>query len=72
MTCLPVTIVHLLIGFFAQTLTEAQHDQLDEWMCESEANQLIFEDCLEITLLARTYHPDQDEYEFAVSPVYPN
>lgn len=37
----------LIIGFTHNTLTEAQSDELDEWVCESDQNLDVFEMLLE-------------------------
>ncbi|HEX7845465.1 MAG TPA: FecR domain-containing protein [Chitinophagaceae bacterium] len=39
----PERIAFLIAGFLRQTLTEAEHDELDDWMNESPANQRLFE-----------------------------
>lgn len=37
-------IAYLVAGFMRQTLTEAEHDELDDWISASVENQRLFED----------------------------
>lgn len=37
----------LIMGFTHQTLTESEHDELDEWICETDENLEIFEELLD-------------------------
>jgi hypothetical protein len=43
-----ITLHHakLIMGFTHQTLTEAEGDELDEWICEADENLEIFEELL--------------------------
>ena len=44
---IPFQVVKLTLGFFKQQLTDEQHDELDTWICDSEENQLMFEEMVE-------------------------
>lgn len=69
----PFRIVRLLISFFSHTITEEQKDQLDEWICETDSNMKLFEECLETTLLPVVSDPERDEYDFEITePLYLN
>jgi len=37
-------IAYLIAGFIRRTLTEAEHDELDRWIEESDKNMLLFEE----------------------------
>ena len=37
-------IAYLVAGFLRKTLTEAEHDELDQWVEESDENMLLFEE----------------------------
>ena len=36
-------VAYLVAGYIRQTLTEKEHDELDEWITTSDDNQLLFE-----------------------------
>ncbi|MDB5200852.1 MAG: hypothetical protein JWQ27_261 [Ferruginibacter sp.] len=40
----PFRIAFLIAGFIRQSLTEAEHDELDVWVNDSDHNMLLFED----------------------------
>ncbi len=67
MPTIPYSVTLLLIGYFSQTLTQVQQQQLDDWMCANEANQRIFEECLEVTLLPKQFDIDGQEFEFEIT-----
>lgn len=67
MTAIPISAVYLLIGYFSQTLTEKQKGELDEWMCSDEANQQIFEECLEVTLQPKQFNIDGQEFDLEIT-----
>lgn len=67
MTSIPTSTVLLLIGYFSQTPTEYQHNELDEWMCANDTNQRMFEKCLEVTLLSKRFNIDGQEFEFEIT-----
>ena len=37
-------IAYLINAFIMQTIAEADHDELDEWVCTSMKNQRLFEE----------------------------
>ena len=37
-------VAYLIAGYISKTLTEKEHDELDEWVNESDANMKLFED----------------------------
>ncbi|TAL48340.1 MAG: hypothetical protein EPN92_03835, partial [Chitinophagaceae bacterium] len=37
-------IAYLLAGYLRQTLSDEEHDELDEWMTTSDENQQLFEE----------------------------
>jgi hypothetical protein len=43
----PLYIVRLLTGFFLDKLTEAEQDELDEWISTSDLNVEMFEDLVD-------------------------
>ena len=63
---IPYSIELLLICYFSQTFTEIQQQQLDDWMCANEANQRIFEECLEVILLPKQFFIDGQEFDFEI------
>ncbi|MEJ0080832.1 MAG: hypothetical protein WDM78_07750 [Puia sp.] len=38
-----IRTAYLLNGFIRNNLTEKEHDELDEWVCENIVNQRVFE-----------------------------
>lgn len=40
----PRRVAYLITGYINKTLTEAEHDDLDNWVNESDANMKLFED----------------------------
>jgi hypothetical protein len=44
---IPLSIVKLLVGYFAEILTEEEHDTLDEWVGASDENMRVFEKIVE-------------------------
>jgi hypothetical protein len=44
---LPFYAAKLIMKYTHNLLSEEEKDQLDEWICESDENQLIFEDLTE-------------------------
>jgi len=58
---IPERIAMLMVGFFAKTLTAPEHEELDDWITASPANQKAFEDCLE--MIHRPYRPAPDDEE---------
>ena len=45
-----LTIMKLIVGFFAGNNSEEDNERLDEWICEDEVNMKIFGDCVEATI----------------------
>src|SRR5215510_5971438 len=45
-------VAWLVAGYIRDTLTEKEHDELDEWVRESEENQLLFEDLTDPNVIA--------------------
>ena len=45
---IPSDIATLIVGFFHYSLTPEEHDKLDEWVCLSDENVRICEDCVEM------------------------
>lgn len=43
----PFFAARLVIGFVHNKLSEAERDQLDQWICESDENLSLFEDLIE-------------------------
>lgn len=37
---------YLIAGFIKQTLTEEEHDELDEWVAASDDNMRLFEELI--------------------------
>jgi hypothetical protein len=37
-------VAYLVAGYIRQTLTEKEHDELDEWITTSDENQRLFEE----------------------------
>lgn len=60
---IPLAIVRLLVGNFTSTNTQSEKVALDEWICASDENMKVFEQCLETSL--RSANPDQDNDELA-------
>ncbi len=40
----PDRVAWLIAGYLRQTLSEKEHDELDEWMAASDDNQRLFEE----------------------------
>ena len=47
---IPMHMVKIILGFFRNKLTDQEHDELDEWICATDDNMLVFEEMLEIML----------------------
>ena len=58
---IPAHIAILLVGYFAQTTTPEETQVIDDWICASEENMRLFEECLEATLKPVLYDPDRGE-----------
>lgn len=40
---IPFRAARLIIGYLHNRLTEIEKDELDEWVCQSDNNMIIFE-----------------------------
>lgn len=58
---IPLPIVKLLIAHFSHSITEEEKLQLDDWICASNSNMKVFEECLEITLLPSVSNPERGQ-----------
>lgn len=58
---IPTDIANALVAYFCHTINENQHNRLDEWICESDSNMRVFEECLETSLLPVRYDADRTE-----------
>lgn len=58
---IPPAITLLLVSYFCHTLNEVGRHRLDEWICESEENMRLFEECVEMSLLPVQYDIDRME-----------
>lgn len=57
----PAEISILLVAYFCHTATEAQPQQLDDWICASDDHMRVFDACLEALLTAKVVDPERDE-----------
>lgn len=48
--CVPLRMVHLLTCYFLDKLTEAEEDELDEWISSSDLNIEMFEDLVDTAI----------------------
>ncbi|HMK16866.1 MAG TPA: FecR domain-containing protein [Chitinophagaceae bacterium] len=46
-------VAYLVAGYIRQTLTEKEHDELDEWMTASDENQRLFEELTDPVTIER-------------------
>ena len=46
-------VAYLVAGYIRQTLTEKEHDELDEWITASDENQLLFEELTDPATIER-------------------
>ena len=46
-------VAYLVAGYIRQTLTEKEHDELDEWITTSDDNQLLFEELTDPVTIER-------------------
>ncbi|WP_276504853.1 hypothetical protein [Terrimonas pollutisoli] len=52
----------LVMGFLQNSLTETQKDELDDWICESDENMIVFEDLTE-DFDNNVFNPEEFMYE---------
>ena len=55
---IPFRAAKLIIGYLHNNLTESEHNELDEWVCQSDGNMIIFEQLTE--------HADEDVFNYDV------
>jgi len=47
-------IAWLFHAYIMQTITETEHDELDEWVCASMKNQKLFEELTDPTFIEKS------------------
>ena len=73
-------VAYLIAGYIRQTITEAEHDELDDWVNENDQNMKLFEDLTDETNLQQNlewmdkvsaraaFEKDRDAGKFNTSP----
>ena len=59
---IPLHYARLVTGFLQNSLTEAQKDELDDWICASDENMIMFEDLTE-GFDNKIFDPEEFMYE---------
>src|SRR4030095_6069999 len=49
-------VAYLIAGYVRQTLTEKEHDELDEWITASDDNQRLFEELTDPATIQKGLH----------------
>ena len=60
---IPLAIAKLLIAYFNQTITQEEHNMLDEWLANSYDNMEIFSECIDINARPFVYDPEREELQ---------
>jgi len=53
---IPERIAYLILMYLHQLITPEQHDELDEWVEQSDSNMKIFEDLTDVHSVMAFYH----------------
>jgi transmembrane sensor len=61
---LAMRIAYLLHAYIMQTISEAEHNELDEWVCASIKNQRLFEELTDPGFLEKSKKSIQMINEF--------
>lgn len=58
-------LINLFVGFFQHTLSNEEHNELDEWVCAGDDNLRVFESVVEVaaefSLLEKNYSLFEDK-----------